>query len=257
MTCNFIRCATVVAYGMVGLNCRRRGPRPPERGLTIVPSIRARVALIATAITLPGLLVLAAPATAATGSQRHPAAPAVQHPDGALHPNVAEPHAPQVQRMLASRSARILAARAAAGAAPPAGASAVQGVDVSSFQHGPSVGINWSQVAGAGYKFAFVKAAEGNYYLNNYAAGDLAQASAAGLYAAPYDFGVPNVSGGALQADYALDHSALAPGAQSLPMILDIEYDPNTNSDHANECYNLTPAQTVSWIGSWVAEYTR
>jgi GH25 family lysozyme M1 (1,4-beta-N-acetylmuramidase) len=219
--------------------------------------IRARVALIAAAITLPGLLALAGPATAAAGSQRHPAAPAVQHPDVALHPNVAEPHAPQVQRLLASRSARILAARAAAGAAPPAGASAVQGVDVSSVQHGPSVGINWSQVAGAGYKFAFVKAAEGNYYLNSYAAADLAQASAAGLYAAPYDFGIPNVSGGALQADYALDHSALAPAAQSLPMILDIEYDPNTNSDHANECYNLTPAQTVSWIGAWVAEYTR
>lgn len=212
---------------------------------------RARLALIATAITASGLLVLTGSATAATSSQRHPATPVAQHPD------VAAAHGPQIQRMLASRSAGILAARAAAGAAPPAGASAVQGVDVSSAQHGPSVGINWPEVKGDGYEFAFVKAAEGNYYLNPYAAGDLASAGQAGLYVAPYDFGIPNVSGGALQADYALDRPALAPGAQSLPMILDIEYDPNTNSDHANECYNLTPAQMVSWIGSWVAEYTR
>ena len=85
-----------------------------------------------------------------------------------LHPDVAAAAlSARSSACWPARSARILAARAAAGAAPPAGASAVQGVDVSSFQHGPSVGINWSQVAGAGYKFAFVKAAEGNYYLNN------------------------------------------------------------------------------------------
>ena len=209
--------------------------------------LRARVAMIATAITTLGLLGLATSATAAPG------AIAVQHP------NVAQPHSQQVQSMLTSRAARILAARSAAGAAPPAGASAVQGVDVSSLQHGPSVGINWTQVAqpSTGVKFAFVKAVEGNYYQNPYAAGDLAQASAAGLYVAPYDFGIPNVSGGALQADYALDHSGLAPGGQSLPMILDIEYDPNRTSDHANECYNLTPAQMVSWISAWTAEVVR
>jgi GH25 family lysozyme M1 (1,4-beta-N-acetylmuramidase) len=219
--------------------------------LTVLLNLRARVAVFAITLTVPGLLVLAVPATAATGGQRQPAAGPARHPD------VAQPHSAQLQQLLTSPAARTLAARAAAGDAPPAGASAIQGVDVSSAQHSATVGINWSQVAGAGYKFAFIKAAEGNYYLNKYAAGDLAQASAAGLYVAPYTFGIPNVSGGALQADYALDHSALAPGAQSLPMILDIEYDPNRTSDHANVCYNLTPAQLVSWIGSWLAEYTR
>jgi GH25 family lysozyme M1 (1,4-beta-N-acetylmuramidase) len=214
-------------------------------------NLRARIAVVAAAITVPGLFVLAGPAAAGTGAQHHPAARTVQHPD------VAQPHSAKVQQLLDSPAARALAARAAAGAAPPAGASTVQGVDVSSAQHGPSVGINWPQVKGAGYEFAFVKAAEGNYYLNPYAAGDLAEASAAGLYVAPYDFAIPNDAGGAFQADYALDRSALAPGAQSLPMILDIEYDPNTNVDHANECYNLTPAQMVSWIGAWLAEYTR
>ena len=138
--------------------------------------LRARVAMIATAITTLGLLGLATPATA-TPATAAPGAIAVQHP------NVAQPHSQQVQSMLTSRAARILAARSAAGAAPPAGASAVQGVDVSSLQHGPSVGINWTQVAqpSTGVKFAFVKAVEGNYYQNPYAAGDLAQASAAGL----------------------------------------------------------------------------
>ena len=115
---------------------------------------------------------------------------------------------------------------------------------MSSAQHSATVGINWSQVAGAGYKFAFVKAAEGNYYLNKYAAADLAQASAAGLYVAPYDFAIPNVSGGALQADYALDHSALAPGAAVAADDPRHRVRPEPASDHANECYDLTPAQT-------------
>ena len=209
-------------------------------------NLRARVAVSTAAFIVPGLLVLAVPATAASGARSHPAAVPTQHP------NVAEAHSPQVERMLAGSAGRSLTARAAAGDAPPAGASAIQGVDVSSAQHSATVGINWSEVAGAGYTFAFVKTVEGNYYRNPYAAADLAQASAAGLYVASYAFANPDSSGGALQADYALDRSALAPGAQSLPMILDIEYNP-----YGAECYGLTPAQMVSWIGSWAAEYTR
>lgn len=212
---------------------------------------RARVAAIAAAIALPAASVVAAVAltTGATASTAQPAPPA--------HPNVAMPHSQQLERMLAGQAGRAMASRAAAGDTPPPGASAVQGVDVASFQHSATVGITWTSVASAGYKFAFVKAVEGNYYVNPYAAGDLTSASAAGLYVAPYDFAIPNVSGGALQADYALDHSGLPAGGQSLPMILDIEYDPNAAADHANECYSLTPAQMVSWIQAWVAEVVR
>jgi len=221
---------------------------------------RARAAVIARALALPAAIALTAAvlttgaltsgATAATGLQ-------AAHVSSVGHPNVSRPHSQQVERMLAGPAGEAMASRAAAGDTPPAGASDVQGVDVSSFQHSATAGITWPTVASAGFRFAFVKAVEGNYYLNPYAVGDLAGARAAGLYVAPYDFAIPNVSGGALQADFALDHSGLAAGSQALPMILDIEYDPNTASDHANECYNLSPAQMVSWIGAWTAEVVR
>lgn len=212
---------------------------------------RARAAAAAVAIALSATsavvgVALTTGATAATAPQPPPAA----------HPNVAKPHSKQVESMLAAQASSTPAS-CAGGGTLPAGASAVQGVDVASFQHSATVGIDWPSVASAGCKFAFVKAAEGNYYLNPYAAGDLAGASAAGLYVAPYDFAIPNVSGGALQADFALDHSGLVPGSQSLPMILDIENDPNTASDHANTCYSLSAAQMVAWIKAWVAEIVR
>jgi GH25 family lysozyme M1 (1,4-beta-N-acetylmuramidase) len=65
--------------------------------------------------------------------------------------------------------------------------------------------------AAAGYKFAFVKATEGGYYANPYYASDLAQAKAAGLYAAGYHFAVPNVSDGTSQADYRSATAATPP----------------------------------------------
>jgi GH25 family lysozyme M1 (1,4-beta-N-acetylmuramidase) len=223
-----------------------------------LPTLRARAAAIATAIALPSMIGLAGvPAAAATASATSPRPAAA---------SAADTHSPELERLLAGhpgqRPARsagatgMAADKDAAAAAPPAGAAAVQGVDVASYQHqnGP---ISWPQVATAGYTFAFVKAAEGNYYRNPYAAADLAGASAAGLYVAPYEFGIPNVAGGAAEADYALDHSGLAAGNATLPIILDIEYDPYTSSDHANTCYNLTQAQMVSWIGAFAAEVIR
>jgi GH25 family lysozyme M1 (1,4-beta-N-acetylmuramidase) len=133
----------------------------------------------------------------------------------------------------------------------------VLGIDVASFQHPDGAAIDWADVAQAGYRFAFVKATEGSYYVNPYAETDLAAAKAAGLYAAPYHFAIPNYSGGALQADYALDHSGYASDGRTLPVILDIEYDPYVADDHTNTCYGLTRAQMVSWIGAFTAEAFR
>src|SRR5580692_6332053 len=45
--------------------------------------------------------------------------------------------------------------------AVPGGASAVEGLDVASFQHAGG-SIDWSGVASAGYEFAFIKATEGS-----------------------------------------------------------------------------------------------
>ena len=89
-------------------------------------------------------------------------------------------------------------------------------------QHPHGAPINWQQVAAASYRFAAVKGTEGNYYVNPWARTDLAEAKAAGLDVSPYHFAIPNVSSGPQQAAYAVQHSGYQPGAQTLPLALDI-----------------------------------
>lgn len=176
--------------------------------------------------------------------------------------NVGNTHSPQVERLM-NRPA--IAPRAAARVRPAglaSSASTVEGIDVASFQHPNGAPINWTQVAQAQYKFAFIKATEGSYYVNPYYASDASGAKSAGLFAAPYAFAIPNYSGGALQADYALDHSNYAADGKTLPLILDIEYDPydqpvSQGGDGTNECYGLTPTQLFEWIRAFVTEASR
>ena len=177
--------------------------------------------------------------------------------------NVSKTHSPRLEQQLAARPA--IAPKAAAQARPaglPSVASTVEGIDVASFQHPNGAAINWTQVAQAQYKFAFIKATEGSYYVNPYYASDASGAKSAGLFVAPYVFAIPNYSGGALQADYALDHSNYAADGMTLPLILDIEYDPydqpvSQGGDGTNECYGLSPTQMVAWITAFAKEATR
>jgi GH25 family lysozyme M1 (1,4-beta-N-acetylmuramidase) len=174
--------------------------------------------------------------------------------------NVGATHSPAVERLLAGHAA--VAPRAEVRPAGlPAAASTVQGIDVSSRQHPKGAAIDWSAVAAAGYKFAFIKVTEGSYYVNSYYASDAAGAQAAGMLVAPYAFAIPNYSGGALQADYALDNAQYAPDGQMLAPILDIEPDPYDSApplgDGTNQCYGLTPAQMVAWIGAFTTEIHR
>ena len=132
------------------------------------------------------------------------------------------------------------------------------GLDVAAFQHPVSSAhpggalIYWNTIARAGYKYAAVKATEGDYYVNPYAAGDLKSAKAAGLDVAPYHFAIPNASGGAAQAQFAVEYSGYAPGPRMLPLMLDIEYDPYNSIDHANMCYGLTAARMTAWLTAFV-----
>jgi GH25 family lysozyme M1 (1,4-beta-N-acetylmuramidase) len=138
------------------------------------------------------------------------------------------------------------------------GGGPLAGLDVAAYQHPitsqdpKGVPIDWRQVAAAGYRFGAVKATEGDYYVSPWAATDLAEAKAAGLDVSPYHFAIPNVSGGPEQAEYAVEYSGYRPGAQTLPLMLDIEYDPYTSTDRTNECYGLRPAQMTAWISGFV-----
>ena len=231
----------------------------------------AGLAVLASSAALMAVPAQADPARVAAGQ------PPVQARSVADRFNEGAAHSPQLERMLAGATARppgpeagrrsprqSASARSAASAQPAAsaspsaaGASTVEGLDVASFQHPSGAAINWSAVAGAGYRFAFIKATEGSYYVNPYYAGDSEQAQAAGLIAAPYAFAIPNYSGGAFQADYVLDHADYAADGQMLAPILDIEYDPYAASDGTNTCYGLSSAQMVSWIKAFTTETQR
>jgi len=192
---------------------------------------------------------------AAAGASAAPAVPAVPAPTAAGatatpgdpgSPSPARPSPPATP--VAPRSPKLITP-----SAPPL----PKGVDVASFQHPGGAPINWPRVAAAGYTFAAIKATEGDYYTNPWYGSDVTEAKAAGLYVTGYHFAIPNVSPGAAQARYAVSHGDYAADGHTLPLELDVEYDPYVGIDHTNECYGLTPAQMVAWIGAFDDEAQR
>lgn len=198
---------------------------------------RARAVSLTLAVAVGALLAAAISPPAA-------ARPANGSGTGRFY-NVAQTHSPTIERPLAGGSATPQVTPT-----PPPGS--VLGIDVASHQHPNGDAINWSDVYQAGYRFAFVKATEGSYYVNPYYAQDMAAAKKAGLLVAAYHFANPSYSGGALQADYAVDHAGFSADGRTLPFILDIE-----NNPYGAKCYGLHPAQMVAWIGAFVAEVHR
>jgi GH25 family lysozyme M1 (1,4-beta-N-acetylmuramidase) len=165
------------------------------------------------------------------------------------HPNVGAAHSPQVLQQLAGRSGSTAPAKS-----PALITGAWQGIDVASFQEQPTA-INWSQVAGAGIKFAAIKATEGDYYTNKYALTDLVNAKAAGLAVLAYAYAIPDGDGASadpvVQADDLIDY--LKTGTAGVPpLMLDIEYNPNP--DGTGQCYGLSQSAMVSWVAAFVAE---
>jgi GH25 family lysozyme M1 (1,4-beta-N-acetylmuramidase) len=155
------------------------------------------------------------------------------------------PHSPQLLHQLATPSA--------AATNQATALATVRGVDVASYQHQNGAAIGWASVARAGYKFAAIKTTEGNYYVNPYAISDIVSAMSAGLYATVYHFAIPDITTGAVQAQFALKYSKYRSGGRALPLMLDIEYDPYVSTDHTNECYGLSAAAMRTWISSFVS----
>ncbi|MGN6795589.1 MAG: ricin-type beta-trefoil lectin domain protein [Streptosporangiaceae bacterium] len=197
------------------------------------------------AIVLPGVL----PASGATIPIGHGAAVRPQGQPSVKHPNVRAAHSQQVLRQLAGRSGSTSPAHS-----PAVIAGAWQGVDVASYQEQPTP-INWSQVTGAGIKFAAIKATEGDYYTNKYALTDLVNAKAAGLAVLAYAFAIPDGDGASsdpvVQADDLIDYLKTGPAGVP-PLMLDIEYNPNP--DGTGQCYGLSQSAMVSWVAAFVAE---
>lgn len=157
------------------------------------------------------------------------------------------PHSPQLLQQLATPSSSSAATNQATAL------TTVRGIDVASYQHQNGAAISWASVARTGYKFAAIKTTEGNYYVNPYAISDIVAAMNTGMYATVYHFAIPNITTGAVQAQFALKYSRYRSGGRALPLMLDIEYDPYVSTDHTNECYGLSAAAMRTWISSFVS----
>jgi GH25 family lysozyme M1 (1,4-beta-N-acetylmuramidase) len=171
--------------------------------------------------------------------------------------NVGAAHSPQLLHDLSGPLRRTgMTGRAALQPATTTASSLPQGVDVASYQHPSGAAINWAQVALDGYKFAAIKATEGNYYQNPYYRQDASEATAAGLHVTAYAFAIPNIpnANGTSQADYLAAYTNYKIGGLFMPVMLDLEYDPYTSTDHTNMCYGLSPSLMVTWISQFVAE---
>ncbi|MFH0750507.1 MAG: GH25 family lysozyme, partial [Chloroflexota bacterium] len=122
---------------------------------------------------------------------------------------------------------------------PPTSAVYLEGIDVSKYQGT----IDWTQVAGAGKRFAIMRATLGHTYLDPMYATNHAGARAAGLQVTAYHFATPSASpGDALsEADWFVQHAALLPG--DLVPALDLE-----------QAGGLSAMDLQAWVGAWLGE---
>jgi GH25 family lysozyme M1 (1,4-beta-N-acetylmuramidase) len=124
----------------------------------------------------------------------------------------------------------------------------IPGLDVSGWQ----TTIDWKQVWDNGARFAYVKATEGVSYTSSHFSSQYNGSYNVGMIRGAYHFAIPNISDGPTQANYFVQNGGgwWADG-QTLPPLLDIEYDPYTSRDVTDICYGLSQPQMVQWIAGF------
>lgn len=120
---------------------------------------------------------------------------------------------------------------------PPAFLNMTEGIDISHWQGT----INWTTVAAAGKRFAFMKASESTDYVDPTYVTNRSQARTAGLYVGAYHFAMPTavVGNGIAQADWFL--AKATPASGDLLPVLDLE-----------QSGSLTPAALTVWVKDYV-----
>ncbi len=115
----------------------------------------------------------------------------------------------------------------------------VEGIDVSRYQQT----IDWPQVAGAGKRFAIMRATLGHDYLDPTYATNHAGARAAGMQVTAYHYATPSASPGdaVIEADWFAQNAALLPG--DLVPALDLE-----------QTGGLSATDLQAWVGAWLGE---
>jgi GH25 family lysozyme M1 (1,4-beta-N-acetylmuramidase) len=109
----------------------------------------------------------------------------------------------------------------------------LEGIDISHWQGT----INWTAVARAGKKFAFMKASEDTWYVDPTYPTNKAQAKANGIAVGAYHFAQPSTAAGnaTAQADHFIDTAN--PSAGELLPVLDLE-----------RTGGLTDPQLIAWV---------
>jgi GH25 family lysozyme M1 (1,4-beta-N-acetylmuramidase) len=154
-----------------------------------------------------------------------------------------------LRRLLATGLAAL--ATAAVGlfaTAAPASAATVAGVDVSHWQGS----INWTSVRNSGIEFAYIKATEGTSYKDPQFNANYTNSYYAGVIRGAYHFARPNISSGAIQANYlASNGGAWSADSRTLPAALDVEGNPYAGG----YCYGLSTTGMRNWIQDFLNTY--
>ncbi|MEV6690091.1 GH25 family lysozyme [Micromonospora sp. NPDC051196] len=153
-------------------------------------------------------------------------------------------------RRLTAAALTVLATVAAGlvATATPAAAATVPGIDVSRYQGT----INWTSVRNAGIQFAFIKATEGTSYKNPNFNTNYVNAYHAGVIRGAYHFARPNISSGAVQANYlASNGGAWSADSRTLPAALDLEANPYSGG----YCYGLSTTAMRNWVQDFLNTY--
>lgn len=126
-------------------------------------------------------------------------------------------------------------------------------MDVAGWQHPNGAGIDWAalrRVAPGGAAFAFVKASEGEGFVNDWYARDRAGAAKAKVLVGAYHFAAPDrpvVASATAQARFAVKARGGKVLDGELPMVLDLESNPA----------GLTREEMAQWSLTWLAEVER
>ncbi|AEB42901.1 MULTISPECIES: GH25 family lysozyme [Micromonospora] len=153
-------------------------------------------------------------------------------------------------RRLTAAALTVLATAAAGlvATATPAAAATVPGIDVSRYQGT----INWTSVRNAGIQFAFIKATEGTSYKDPNFNTNYVNAYNAGVIRGAYHFARPNISSGAVQANYlASNGGAWSADSRTLPAALDLEANPYSGG----YCYGLSTTAMRNWVQDFLNTY--
>jgi GH25 family lysozyme M1 (1,4-beta-N-acetylmuramidase) len=108
--------------------------------------------------------------------------------------------------------------------------------------------VDWAAAWRAGGRFVYVKATEGTGYVNPQFGQQYDGSFKVGMIRGAYHFARPDLSSGAAQANYFIDHGGgWSADGKTLPGAVDAEYNP-----YGDACYGKDPAA----MGVWLADFS-